>query len=271
MNGCNFLILGEEVKLPVYVTAVGGDKTQKYTERVNGYPEYHWIHCVKGKGILIIENCEFTISQNMGFLILPNTPHEYYPIEEPWETHWITFMGYGVSDILNSLGINKSGVFTIYEIHLFDRLISDIWFYAQSKSLNKGYKCSAILYSIFVELKDCMTYSTSKPSNDKIQSIIEFISNNYYRNPTINEMAEIVDISPQYLCRLFTSKLKMRPFEYLTKLRLQKAKEILLSTQSMSISDIATSVGYNDLSYFCAIFKKHEGITPREYGEIYKL
>jgi len=84
-------------------------------------------------------------------------------------------------------------------------------------------------------------------------------------------MAESIDVSPQYLCRLFSNILRMRPFEYLTKFRIQKAKELLLGDCNIQISEVSKKIGYNDLSYFCALFKKFEGITPMEYRKVYKL
>lgn len=46
----------------------------------------------------------------------------------------------------------------------------------------------------------------------------------------------------------------MHPFEYLTKCKIQKAKELLTGDSNTQIGDIAKNIGYNDLSYFCAIF-----------------
>ena len=56
----------------------------------------------------------------------------------------------------------------------------------------------------------------------------------------------------------------MRPFEYLAKVRIGQAK-IMLAQEKYTVNEIAQIVGYNDCSYFCSVFKKHEGISPAEF------
>ena len=69
-------------------------------------------------------------------------------------------------------------------------------------------------------------------------------------------------VSPQHICVLFQQTLGMRPFEYITKQRLRKAKELLLRETDMEISQVARNVGYADASYFIKLFKQQEGLTP---------
>ena len=66
------------------------------------------------------------------------------------------------------------------------------------------------------------------------------------------------------LCRLFKDCYRMRPFEYLAKVRIGQAK-IMLAQEKYTVNEIAQIVGYNDCSYFCSVFKKHEGISPAEF------
>jgi YesN/AraC family two-component response regulator len=63
----------------------------------------------------------------------------------------------------------------------------------------------------------------------------------------------------------------MRPFEYLTGIRIQKAKEMLTGSGSFKLTEIARSSGYNDTSYFCAVFKEHEGVTPIEFRKLHGI
>lgn len=83
------------------------------------------------------------------------------------------------------------------------------------------------------------------------------------------ELADLIDLSPQYLCRLFKECLSLRPFEYLARKRIQQAKLLLLEDK-LNINEIAAEVGYNDCSYFCAVFKKHEMLSPAEFRSLHK-
>lgn len=98
--------------------------------------------------------------------------------------------------------------------------------------------------------------------------IMDYIDQNYMNDITLNDMAKVVNLSPQYICRIFRETLNMRPFEHLTKKRIFEVKNLLMDTK-LSINSISKAVGYNDCSYFCAVFKRQEKISPAEYRYLY--
>ena len=71
-------------------------------------------------------------------------------------------------------------------------------------------------------------------------------------------------MSNSHFCTIFSQEVGVTFTEYLTNLRMNKAKELLRTTQMRS-SDVAYAVGYNDPHYFSYLFKKHTGMTPRDY------
>jgi AraC family transcriptional regulator, arabinose operon regulatory protein len=264
----------EEKNLPFYVKLVGGNDTQEPIKRMNGYPAHQWIHCVKGKGKLIIDGKEFIISRNSGFYLSPMHAHEYFALEEPWETHWIAFSGYEIEYFLNQLGLKDYVVFYFNDIKFLDNLLIEILNTARTNTLTSGLRNSSKLYSFLIEIISTKRENIEETGSSmfkKILPILNYIEGNYNKNPTIDEMASLINTSPQYLCRLFKETLNMRPFAYLTKYRLQKSKELLITDLNLRICDISEAVGYNDESYFCLLFKKNEGITPLEFRNIYKM
>lgn len=97
-----------------------------------------------------------------------------------------------------------------------------------------------------------------------IRKAMDYIESNYAKNLSLNLVATHVHLSPAYLSRIFNEKTGIGFTEYLTQIRLKKAKQQLrLSTET--IDQIAIATGFNSSSYFSAIFKKHEGVTPSEY------
>ncbi|HEX2926692.1 MAG TPA: response regulator, partial [Ruminiclostridium sp.] len=92
-----------------------------------------------------------------------------------------------------------------------------------------------------------------------------YIHNNF-SNPgiSLNSVASFVNVSPSHFSTLFSQETGENFIEYLTKVRVKKAME-LLKTTSLKSAEIAYNVGYNDPHYFCYIFKKALGITPKEY------
>lgn len=90
--------------------------------------------------------------------------------------------------------------------------------------------------------------------------------NEHYQNPgiSLHDVAKHVALSNNHFCTVFSQETGSTFTEYLTGLRISKAKELLRAT-SMRSSDIAYQVGYNDPHYFSYLFKKNAGLTPRDY------
>ncbi|MBQ8956763.1 MAG: AraC family transcriptional regulator [Lachnospiraceae bacterium] len=103
---------------------------------------------------------------------------------------------------------------------------------------------------------------------EKLDSLVEeaksYIAENYSKDISLDEISGRVDVSPYYFTRLFKEETGETFLEYLTGLRMDKAKE-LMRDQSISVKDICTQVGYSDPNYFSRIFKKTVGKTPTEY------
>lgn len=102
----------------------------------------------------------------------------------------------------------------------------------------------------------------------KSQTVIEriktYVRKNYDKDITRDEIANYVFLNPDYLSRTFKKATGKSLSEYLTEVRIQKSKMLLIST-NIQISSIATDVGYNNMNYFSKIFKKVTGTTPVEY------
>ncbi len=81
---------------------------------------------------------------------------------------------------------------------------------------------------------------------------------------TLNDVASHACMSNSHFCTIFSQEVGMTFTEYLTNLRMTRARELLRLTKMRS-SDIAYAVGYNDPHYFSYLFKKHMGVTPRDY------
>ncbi|WP_243186963.1 PocR ligand-binding domain-containing protein [Clostridium muellerianum] len=102
-----------------------------------------------------------------------------------------------------------------------------------------------------------------------IQKINSYIENNFTQEITLNFLAGMFFISPNYLSTIFNEKNGMSLKDYINKLRIEKAK-VYLEETDMKISDISKKIGYSQLSYFGSIFKKMENCTPNGYRAKFK-
>lgn len=273
MDKTSFPIVTEEdKKLPFILKSAGIRENQEHISRPDGYPDYHWLHCAKGKGLLKIGGKEIEVYENMGFFFSPFVPHEYFALTASWETHWITFEGYAVPKLMKLLGLNNWEVFHLNGRPALERTLDSILNSAGSASIAKSYECSALLYQFLIQLKSCISRDGSNQKSSglsHLQPVIIYIEENYNRSISLQDMAEAINVTPQHLCRLFKKYFGTRPFDYLTRCRLQKAKELLISPANPSIKSVGFEVGYNDTSYFCAVFKEYEGISPTEFRNMH--
>ena len=107
-------------------------------------------------------------------------------------------------------------------------------------------------------------------SENAICSAIDFIDQNYNRSLTVDEIADHVGISSSHFMKLFREYTHTTCISYINKCRLTKAVE-LLETTRFNILDIATAVGYNNISLFNRDFKKIYGTTPKEIRKNAKI
>ena len=98
----------------------------------------------------------------------------------------------------------------------------------------------------------------------EIRKAVEYINANYVRDITLNDLAENVGLSRNYLCRLFKEETGENFIDFLNKLRVKKAK-IILAGGNTKTYEVAMSVGINDYRYFCRIFRNITGMRPNEY------
>lgn len=97
-----------------------------------------------------------------------------------------------------------------------------------------------------------------------IQQVQKTIRERYSENLTINELAAQVYLTPTYLCLLFRQVTGTTINRYLTNVRMEKAKELLMDL-SNKLYDVSYAVGYMNPSYFSRQFKKYVGCLPSEY------
>ncbi len=101
-------------------------------------------------------------------------------------------------------------------------------------------------------------------SNSIVKKAQNYIQENYSHDISLDDVSRAVNISPYYFSRVFKDESGENFIEYLTRVRVEKAKE-LLADPSLSVKLISSMCGYSDPNYFSRLFKKQTDMTPREY------
>ena len=119
--------------------------------------------------------------------------------------------------------------------------------------------------SIFIELKSIIAENCKE--EDSIKNILEYINNNYASCLDLGAISQKFNFNYSYLSSYFSNHCKEGFSEYLNKIRVEKACE-LLKDNKYYVSEISSMVGYSDHSYFCRVFKKSKGYTPSKYRRL---
>lgn len=104
----------------------------------------------------------------------------------------------------------------------------------------------------------------AEKSSSLIETAKEYIQVNYSKDISLDDVSRTVNISPYYFSKIFKEDTGEGFVEYLTRIRIDKAKELLTTTE-YSMKEICSMVGYADPNYFSRSFKKNVGVTPTEY------
>ncbi|MFC9708510.1 AraC family transcriptional regulator [Paenibacillus sp. NPDC056933] len=104
----------------------------------------------------------------------------------------------------------------------------------------------------------------NKPIMEKISTILAYIDSNIEENISVQDLAQIAYMHPNYFIRFFKQQVGVPPIHYITGKKIDKAKELLTCT-SNTVTAIAEHLGFSDLYYFSRQFKKHTGLNPTEY------
>ena len=119
--------------------------------------------------------------------------------------------------------------------------------------------------NLFTETMQLRDSHSKKKYSKLLEDAKAFIDENYKHDEmSLNTVAAQVNISPSYFSTIFSSEMGQTFVEYLTHVRLEKAKELLMCS-NMRTAEIGYEVGYKDSHYFSYIFKKVVGCSPKEY------
>lgn len=255
--------------LPYCVFGVGYQYEQEPISRPKGFPYFQWIQCRRGSGTLQIEGSTYTVSENQGMLLFPNVPHEYRADGDVWEVDWVIFKGQHMADFFETTAdIHKSGVYYLAHPQALTSLISKIYEVEHSGSTTKSLHSSKLTFEL---LMDFLKYASLRNDNSlasqyhRLKPLLTYIESYYTEPLSLETLAQVIHITPQYLCTLFKKTTTHTVSEYVNLLRIKKSKELLLTHKEMQIKEVSMLVGFLDNSYFCATFRKVEHMSPQEF------
>ncbi|WP_167858966.1 helix-turn-helix domain-containing protein [Paenibacillus cymbidii] len=127
-----------------------------------------------------------------------------------------------------------------------------------------------LLLDFFRRIAALMAKKQSHKSGSLVALIQSYVEEHYTSDLSLEKIAEEMDISVKYASRVFKDKIGVNLTDYISQLRIAKAKELLLHT-NRSIQDITEQVGYFSRTTFLRTFKRMEGVSPQEFRKTGEL
>lgn len=186
----------------------------------------------------------------------------HYIANTPWSIQWIGLYGQTVEKYMKLLSIDGNHpIVKVKEYYEMKRLLDDLYEMIGEKNEYSRCRQIALIYQFFSLLFGNVSQKSNVDITESAKRIIDY---NFDKNITVNDIAKMLYVSPEYLTRQFSEKYKIPPKDYLTEKKIESAKK-LLRESTANIMEISHSVGYSDQLYFSRLFKNKTGFSPTEY------
>lgn len=254
-------ILDEGRSAVIAAWSVVADEYYHYDMRTDdmGYPRaFCLIRTIEGQGRIKTQNGELVIAEHE-FVILRRSDIRYYSAgAKLWAYYWVDFLWEEPAPL--RAGVKRLAPFEEREKLLFEELLQAGLRYPEELPY-----INAIFMHYFYYL--CLTDS---PVAEKArrpvlaEEIGSYMEQKLYTKLTIQDVADFFQISTRRLHQVFQQYYHMSPKQYLSALKVEKAKQILRAT-STPITDIAALLGYDNAYHFSSAFKRAAGCSPSAY------
>ncbi len=129
----------------------------------------------------------------------------------------------------------------------------------------------AYLCEVIEDILENILSTAIETSAESMQSIVhqaaEYIQKHYFEALTLSGISKQFHVEHSYFSRIFKKEMGVTLMLYIAKIRIEKAKEYIQHNNS-NLAEIAFMVGYDDYTYFNKVFRKHTGISPRDYKRL---
>lgn len=217
----------------------------------------------------------YALKAGQGFLICPGQINTYSAdAEEPWKYVWLEFDGLRAAEYLSSAGLGVAQpIYTPGDPALAGTM-RDLMLYITDHSDASALHligCLCLFLDALIRSSASHRSATGTRLRDfYVQEAVTYMEQNYQRELTVEEIADVCKLNRNYFSKIFKESMGCTPQEFLIRMRLAKATE-LMRTGDLPIKEISAVCGYPNQLHFSRAFKKRYGSSPREWRNQNKI
>lgn len=238
---------------------------------VHAHPHYEIYYLTRGDRLYFIEDNVYRVVSGDFALIAPGQIHKTSGART--ECIHIYFDDKAVNDAIEKITKKcfSSKVIKIPPSHRnkIEALLLDMCRECECPDKTSSLMINTLLSALFIHLYRFSSFKApAEKSNDesynKILDTVTYINKNYSQDISISELCKMSFMSHSYFCKKFREYVGMPASKYINCIRVNEATKLLSST-SLSITEIASMVGFAGSNYFGDTFKKFKGLSPQQY------
>lgn len=237
------------------------------TLRENGRVDFGLQFIAKGKCYFEDDGEIKTAESGSAILHFPSVrQHYFFKKQDNTVLMWSHFSGKACK-LLDPVKSNRTVLIRLSDAKEFEKILRTmITVYNRKEryyeTVCEGYMTVLLAHLLKSALPD--TESENCTVNDGIEKVINYMNINYNKPIDLDKYAKMCYVSHSRFCHIFKEYTGVSPYRFQLRIRIDRAVELLTYT-SLSVSECASKVGFNDCSYFCRVFKKFTAKTPSYY------
>ncbi|MFA9557655.1 helix-turn-helix domain-containing protein [Evansella sp. AB-rgal1] len=225
-------------------------------------------YTLRGTGEITLGDQTHPLQSGDAFFVKLPSAHRYYLPQhsQGWEFVYITLFGEEAHHIYESITKEVGSIIKVDPNSTPIKLLFSIYEKASGNELQDAFATSNLAYSFLMELNRFIFHLEKKEQGypKSVVNAVTFMNNNYEKPISLDDIVAASGISKYHFTRTFQEATNSTPMQYVTKLRLNKAVN-LLKKEELSVEEVAVRVGYSNGNYFTKVFRTHLGISPGKY------
>jgi AraC-like DNA-binding protein len=235
--------------------------------------ECYSFHFVKSGSVqLEYKDGNVTLKEGDLFCLYPHLKYQYKRFDSlvegysPLCMYWLAFNGVQVPHILDRLGLTRERPYLRNKVTLeLESMLQQMLQYMLNPGHGDEYRLQSILYQLFALLNDCRPVDHNAKSGENwLHACLDHMNMHYMEGITVADVVRMAGVHRSHLYSEFVRLTGMGPKQYLIKLRMERAAE-MLKMRTYTVTDIALSLGYPDLYVFSRAFCTYHGVPPSRF------